>query len=183
MVKAAYRRLAKKYHPDLAGGDNLRFARLLLAYDRLRKKLMTRESLTLERQILRAESQRDHKTLLSLLQNSRIPSQQLPRLLEALGNTGKISIYTRIRPYFHHPEGTVRRAAVRAVGRIQSAQAAGELAALYQHTDRETRQTILSTALECRGRSVYRAVLNQALQDEDPEIRQAAEAAAGGSRG
>lgn len=180
-VKAAYRRLAKRYHPDLAGGDSRRFARLLLAYDRLRKQLMTREGLALERRILQAEARRDHKTLLEMLHKETLPRQVLPRLLEALGNTRKISVYTHLRRYFQDAEGPVRRSAVRAVGKLQSAQAAGELEALYRHTDPETRRAIVQTALDCRRQPSYRGILRAAAADEDPEIRQLAAEWAGGS--
>jgi hypothetical protein len=34
-IKAAFRRLAKKHHPDVIGGSGERFKRILLAYERL----------------------------------------------------------------------------------------------------------------------------------------------------
>lgn len=173
-IKGAYRRLAKRYHPDLGGGNDVIFAQLLLAYDRLRRKEEKKAGSALDRSLAQAVRRRDHRTLLRMLSDQTNPEIQV-KILHALGQTKKFSIYAQVRRYFQSRDGRVSRAAIECVGMMGSLQAAGELAALYSKSGLETKKAILKTAGKGRTFPEYRKLLEMVRSRETGELRLLAE--------
>lgn len=70
-IKRAFRRLAKKYHPDITGGPDERFRRVLIAYQQLTGRCETPEAADSYDYFMRVEIDRERNRVQDLFDDFR----------------------------------------------------------------------------------------------------------------
>lgn len=172
-IRLAYRRLVRRYHPDVSRdpGTAARFALVTRAY----KVLSARADASpppagptaAYRKAL--EAGEDLFALGSMLSKDPDPAAR-EAAVRRLGLSGRAASYVFLRRAFYDEEPSVVLAALRAVALLGSAQAEGEVAALYSRAPRELRAEILGVA-EATGERLFRSALRHGSRDEDPLLR------------
>jgi curved DNA-binding protein CbpA len=161
-LKAAYRYLSKKYHPDRSGDPNTgaRFVRVVKAYKTL--------TLHLRKESLLAADIRDRHRVgaddvfsLGALALSAADARERRRAVRRLGFTGRKAAYVFLRRALSDADEAVVEAAVRSIADLSAFQASGELAALYARSGDSLRRAILDAA-EATGETLFAQTLQLA---------------------
>ncbi len=106
----------------------------------------------------------------ALLEALRAPAWYLVRnALNLLSEVGDAGCVEPVQAHLRHGDGRVRRAAVRALWKLQGAACAPALAALLPDTDPETQQEILFGLGQAKAAGAVPAVLALALDGRAPE--------------
>lgn len=194
-VKAAYRRLVKKLHPDLSRNpaSSDAFKRVVAAYKVLsvRRRPVSSFSRTVHtknrpvrRPVRRTPNAPvDLEALGQIAETARSPEMRA-FAVRKLGRSGKKSAYRFVRKALFDPSPIVVGSAVEAVAALGILQSAGELASVYIRSDREVRRQVLS-ALESLGleNDGFSSVLDLAMRDRHPELRKHAQKLSGRRKG
>lgn len=180
-VKAAYRKLVKKYHPDLNGNrmSTLKFTEIVSAYQRL--ILQVNPGVSSRREFKTHPVRRGFQTGKNRLYGTiahfgriLLSSEEAPLRRNAaisLGNTGKLSAYGFLRRALWDPSPDVVLAVVKAIARLKVVQAGGELGAVFIKSGRQIKLAILDLARELCGYPGFPDILLLGLRDTDPVIK------------
>lgn len=166
-LKAAYRYLSKKYHPDRSGDPNTgaRFVRVVKAYKTLALRLRKESLLAAEvRERNRPESVDDDVFSLGALALSAADARSRRRAVRRLGFSGRKAAYVFLRRALADVDEGVVEAAVRSIADLSAFQASGELAALYARSGESLRRAILDTA-EVTGETLFTQTLEVASRE------------------
>ena len=96
----------------------------------------------------------------------------------ALAAAGHVSAYVYLRRALWDPDERVRQSAVAAVGVLEVAQCAGELAAVYAWSGPRVRREVLRVVARMAARVDFSGLLVLAAGDPDREVRTLASCAA-----
>jgi len=163
-VKAAFRYLSKKYHPDSSGDPSttLRFMRVMKAYKTLDVEL-GKERLISNRVRARVlgESREDDMFSLGCLALTAPEAAGRRRAIRKLGFSGKKAAYVFLRRALGDRDETVVATAVRAVADLSAFQASSEMAALWARAGTTVRNAVMDAA-EATGEPLFRQTLELA---------------------
>lgn len=176
-IKRAFRMLAKKMHPDAnpAGGNPSKFAEIRNAYDYLTRN--RNQTITFPRERSTAgRSYRPNKKEPGIfswgedLLTSAVPSVRI-FAARALGNSGKRAAYTFLRKALYDTDELVVQEAVKSIGQLEITQSAGELASLYNRSDREMKLHILSSVEKMGHLKNFQNLILTGIKDINPDVR------------
>ena len=172
-IKAAYRRLALRYHPDASGDPRSagRFAKVVRAYKVLEAAEGAAGALRAPRSRYRSvEEAGTDLFALGQVVSSDPDAGARAAAVRALGLAGRTAAFVFLRRALYDSAEDVAIEAVRAAALIGSRQAEGEVAALYSRAGTSLRRRILEVALGT-GERLFRSTLAAAAKDEDPALR------------
>jgi hypothetical protein len=190
-LKHAYRMLAKQYHPDSKSGKGnaLAFARVVQAYRNLVLEVKApsagASSLRAGRKKTAAAGQpkpagaADIFTLGRTLLMSRDPAARSAAATR-LGASGKKSAYAFLRKAFWDGEERVLISVVRAIGRLQIRQCAGELGSLFLKSGPSVKKEILAAIGRIGVDDGFQGIVSLGLEDPDDGVRSQAARFSGG---
>lgn len=160
-IKAAYRYLSKKYHPDRTGDPHTsgRFVRVVKAYKTLDARLR-KDSLVASPVRPARGAEDDVFALGSKVLTSADPAERRAAA-RRLGFTGRKAAYVFLRRALADRDEGVVAAAVRSVADISAQQAEPEIAALWARAPEAVRGAILDAA-ESTGEALFREALELA---------------------
>jgi len=169
-IRAAYRRLAMRHHPDASGdpGTARQFARVVRAYKVLTATEAAPPPARLPTCRPVVEAQGDLFALGRILATDSDPRSRAQAARE-LGLSGKSAAFVFLRPALYDESEGVAIAAVRASALIGARQAEGEVAALYSRSSTVMRRKILESA-EGTGERLFRETIAAAVRDPDPGL-------------
>jgi len=172
-VRLAYRRLAKRYHPDVSGDPRTAssFARVTKAY----KVLLALPASTLPpagrsgrfRRVIEAGD--DLFALGQILSADPDPGARA-EAAKRLGLSGRVAAWVFLRRALYDEDEGVAAQAVRSVALLGARQAEGEVASLYVRANAAFRRLILDV-VEATLEPVFASVLGAARNDVDPLLR------------
>ncbi len=166
-LKAAYRYLAKKYHPDRSGDPRtgIRFSKIILAYRTLELDFGVSESAAPSE----ASAASRHDDFFSLGDQllHAASARTRRRAARHLGFLGRKAAYIFLKRALDDRDESVVAAAVRSIADLSLYQAAGELAALWARSGSSIRMAILDAA-EDTGEPVFQRVLELIAKNNDP---------------
>jgi curved DNA-binding protein CbpA len=174
-LKAAYRYLAKKYHPDASGdpGTGERFALVVKAYKVLdvRSKLKRPRPDWRPRAWSRIEAGADLFSLGSVALSASEPELRRAAV-RRLGFTGKKAAFVFLRRALADVDEGVVAAAVRAAADLSAFQASDEIAALWLRSSPALKRLVLDVA-ETTGEALFGPALAIAASEGGPEAARA----------
>jgi curved DNA-binding protein CbpA len=165
-AKKAYRRLAKRFHPDICRdpGAGRRFKRVLKAYKTLEIASARGEPSSVA---LRLPTEDPYELGQALLRD--VDPACRAEAARRLGLSGKTSAFAFLRYGLRDPDESVAKASIRAVAMLGCRQAEADLGLLYSRADASLRRFIVETAAGSGERSFASAV-RMAENDPDQEI-------------
>ncbi|TVR03401.1 MAG: molecular chaperone DnaJ [Spirochaetaceae bacterium] len=175
-VKQAYHRLLKQFHPDLTSeeGSRRRLEAVVEAYRSLKEhqpRIVPFPSNSRRRPAKPPDvTPEELATLGHLVAHGRSAAM---RAFSArrLGNSGKRSAYAFLRPALYDSDPLVVRSAVQAIGTLNVAGCAAELAGLFFRTDPETKHCILDIVEQREGTPRFQDVVLVGMRDRDLSVR------------
>ena len=178
-IKQAYHRLLKQFHPDLTSGEGnrRRLEEVVEAYRSLKERqsrIVPFPSGPRRRPTKPpAVTPEELATLGHLVAHGRSAAM---RAFSArrLGNSGKRSAYVFLRPGLYDSDPLVVRSAVQAIGALNVAGCAAELASLFFRTDPETKHCILDIVEQRAGPPRFGDVVLVGMRDRDLSVRKRA---------
>jgi curved DNA-binding protein CbpA len=187
-LKAAYRKLAKKYHPDLTkntqSGDKL--SKVIEAYKILSVDAPARENGASARPAQRKSprSPNGHSYGKQEEEPNSTDIFALGKLLESaktsgmrayaarcLGKSGKKSAYAFLRKALSDISPIVVKTAVEAVGNLKIQQSAGELGLVFTKGNSEIKEAVLRAIKKIGAGERFRGIIDAAEKDENKMIR------------
>lgn len=178
-IKEAYRRLVKKYHPDITknNGSGLQLNNVIQAYKTLIVTKRTRNLVdfpvknvkkkTPEREFTRNT---DIFSLGNLLENGKTVGMRA-FAARSLGNTGRRTAYAFLRKALTDPSDLVVKTAVEAIGDLKIRQSYGELFAVFSKGSREIRESVLCAVDKIGINGAFSDIVEAAVMDSDINIR------------
>ncbi len=172
-VRIAYRRLAKRYHPDISGdpGTAGRFARVTRAYKVLTAlpsgSLPGAGAASRYRRVIEAG---DDLFALGQILASEQDAGARAEAATRLGLSGRTAAYVFLRRALYDADERGTVAAGRSGALLGVRQGEGELASLYCRSSSEIRGIMLEVA-EATGEKVFAGALRAAISDEDILLR------------
>ncbi len=181
-IKNAYRKLVKKYHPDLSGNKKSsdRFLEINHAYKNLivNEKPRTLVDFPVKNSPIGKKSSNPWKNydvfaLGKLLTSGKSLSIRV-FAARGLGNSGKKSAYAFLRKALYDKNEIVVKTAVDAIGSLQIYQAAGELGAVFVRGNKKTKEAVLKAVERMNNHEAFQNILLSGMQDSNPHIRRKA---------
>ncbi len=185
-LKSAYRKLVMAYHPDSpAGTGNAQtFLRVVQAYQSLMGRQTERAPIPRPprpaQPARRAAAPPDLFALGRALLLGRDPRERASAAA-ALGASGRKSSYAFLRKALWDRDDRVLIAVVRAVGRLDIRQSAGELGSLFSKASPLVKKEILSAVMRMGAAGGFESLLRIGLRDPDPGVRVQAQKARDGA--
>lgn len=178
-IKQAYHRLLKRYHPDLATeeGNRSRLEDVVEAYRSLKEqqpRIVPFPSRARRRPAKPPEVTPEELATLGHLVAHGRSSAMRAFSARRLGNSGKRSAYAFLRPALYDADPLVVRSAVQAIGKLNVAGCAAELAGLFVRTDPETKHGILDIVEQREGTPRFHDVVLVGMRDRDFSVRKRA---------
>jgi len=172
-VRLAYRRLAKRYHPDVSGDPRtaLSFARVTKAYKVL--SAMPPQALPpagVSGRYRRVIEAADDLFALGQVLASDPDSGARVEAAKRLGLSGRVAAWVFLRRALYDDDEAVAGQAVRSVALLGTRQAEGEVASLYVRAGSGLRRLVLEVA-EATLEPVFAGALGAARNDVDPVLR------------
>ncbi len=188
-IKDAYRRLAKKYHPDITkdiqSGEKL--AKIISAYKTLKVYAERKSVIDFPvKHAYKKQSARPHKTvdifsLGKLLTEGKTVGMRA-FAARALGNSGKKSAYAYLRKGLWDSEPLVVKSVVEAIGKLGINQSAGELGSVFAHGNEEVKLAVLGCVKKIGMHGAFRGIVLEGMRDGNPRVRKLALRLFAGSR-
>jgi HEAT repeat protein len=179
-LKHAYRMLAKEFHPDSKSGKGnaLAFSRVVQAYRNIVLELNAPSAAAPARRAVWEKPEKtpggpDMFTLGRTLLMDRDPAARAAAA-RRLGLSGKKSAYAFLRKAFWDREERVLISVVRAVGRLQIRQSAGELGSLFLKSGPPVKKEILSAIGRIGVDDGFQGIVSLGLEDPDNGVREQA---------
>ncbi len=168
-LKAAYRYLSKKYHPDRSGDPHasVRFVRVVKAYETLDLELKKERLLNTPVRSTDRAREDDLFALGTAALTARDPEERRSAV-RRLGFSGKKAAYVFLRRALSDEDESVAAAAVRSVADLSAFQAAGEIAALWTRASPRLRLAVLDAA-ETTGEALFSPALKLAAVETGME--------------
>ena len=172
-VRLAYRRLAKRYHPDVSGDPRtaVSFARVTKAYKILAAMpsaaLPSAGTSSRYRRVI--EAGEDLFALGQILASDPDSGARV-EAAKRLGLSGKVAAWVFLRRALYDEEEAVAAQAVRSVALLGVRQAEGEMASLYVRSAIKLRRLLLDVA-EATREPVFEETIAAARRDQDPLLR------------
>lgn len=172
-VRLAYRRLAKRYHPDVSGDPRTAgsFARVTKAYKVLTAlpaaALPSAGASGRYRRVIEAG---DDLFALGQVLASEPDAGARAEAAKRLGLSGRVAAWVFLRRALYDEDEKVTAQAVRSVALLGARQAEGEVASLYVRSGSKLRRHILEVA-EATLEPVFAGAIGAARNDLDPLLR------------
>lgn len=178
-LKEAYRRLVKRYHPDLTGdgGSGKKLAEIVNAYKTL--KIDGRRRSVVDFPVRERSGRSDFKPETNVFKLGELLEKGKTTGIRAfaarsLGNSGKKSAYAFLRKGLNDPDDLVVKTSVEAVGKLKVRQSAGELSGVFSRGSAEIKEAVLEAIRRIGLDDRFRNVILCAMRDGDPKIRKSA---------
>lgn len=178
-VKDSYRRLVKKYHPDITkdGSSGKKFAEIVQAYKVLSVRTRSRSLVDFpvknvnKNPVSQAERKKtDIFSLGKLLQNGKTAGMRI-FAARSLGYSGKKSAYAYLRKALYDSSSLVVKTAVEAIGTLRIRQSAGELASVYSGGGYEIKESVLKTIAQIGVYEPFKPIIEMALNEQEADLR------------
>lgn len=157
LVTRAYRRLVRRYHPDVTGSEGQMLQRVIAAYRSLREAGVAGPSMR-EPAELGREIRESHDLSLRLA------------AIDEIAAIGRRSAYPFLRPALFDPDPQIVLAAVQAVGALSIRSAVADLGIVFAQGD-ATRQLAVLDVADALGLSGgWRSILELALRADDRRV-------------
>lgn len=157
-IRAAYRRLAKRYHPDASGQGGAeghrRLAEVVDAYKALLSSTAAPSVMELGSRLMRDRDPR-----------ARVRAARL------LGKAGRKAALMYLRHGLSDPEESVVVASVHACGRIGPTELVPQLRRLLDHKSVFVRRAVIDTIRESNNPTAFADVIRAGLKDDDKEVK------------
>ncbi len=183
-IKEAYRRLAKKYHPDSAGNrfHTGEFVQITEAYRNLTSNGIKRKYIdfpvrnnytgTAYRRPAKPPEPKepDISDLGRILENGRLVGIRA-FAARSLGNSGKRSAYLYLKKGLYDQDELVVKSTIEAIGNLGIRQCGGELGSAFSRGSASIRRTILNTVERIGPSDGFKSIILAGMRDSDPEVR------------
>ncbi len=186
-LKEAYRRLAKKYHPDLTKNSQsgAKLSQVIEAYSILsdtpepvigksdnpdRQQESCRKQGGYDRKSSFGKSGYDISAMGKMVESAKTEGMRA-FAARTLGLSGRKTAYAYLRRAFSDPSPIVVKTAVEAVGNLKIQQCAGELAAVFSRGNTEIREAVLRSIKKIGLSDGFKGIITAALNDRKEMIR------------